>query len=100
MSESRKQFEIWHAINHASLAGSAGTSPAARKRALCMKEVLFVAWQASRDAVVIELPLAPSIPEDPEEAIDDSHMDAYHSAIRMRDGCAKSITAAGVKVSK
>lgn len=55
-------------------------------------------WQASRAAVVVELPPAPEVPDDPEEAIDDSHMDAYHSAVRMRKGCAKSVTAAGLKV--
>lgn len=52
MSDSRKQFEIWHAINHASPPGPSGTSPAARKRASCMKEVLFVAWQAAREALL------------------------------------------------
>lgn len=55
------------------------------------------AWQASRECLVIELPAEPECPEDPEEAIDDSHMDAYHSAIRMRNACRDSIHAAGVK---
>lgn len=54
-------------------------------------------WKAYSASLVIELPPEPSIPEDPEEAIDDSHMDAYHSAIGMRNACAKSIEAAGVK---
>ena len=57
------------------------------------------AWQASREALVIELPPEPAIPEDPEEAIDDSHMDAYHAAKRMRAECVKSVKAAGVKVN-
>jgi hypothetical protein len=56
------------------------------------------AWQASREALVIELPPEPSVPEEPEEAIDDSHMDAYHAAKRMRAECVKSVKAAGVKV--
>lgn len=56
------------------------------------------AWQTSRATLVIELPPSPSVPEDPEEAIDDSHMDAYHSAIGMRHACAKFIEAGGVKV--
>lgn len=55
------------------------------------------AWQASRETMVIELPKEPGCPEDPEEAIDDSHMDAYHSAIRMRNACRDSIHEAGVK---
>jgi hypothetical protein len=56
------------------------------------------AWQASRAALVIELPPTPPVPEGPEEAIDDSHMDAYHSAVGMRHACLKFIEAAGVKV--
>lgn len=55
-------------------------------------------WMASRAAVMVELPPVPDRPEDPEEAIDDSHMDAYHSAVRMRKGCAKSVEAAGLQV--
>lgn len=55
------------------------------------------AWQAYRECLVIELPAEPEYPEDPDEAIDDSHMDAYHSAIRMRNACRDSIHAAGVK---
>jgi len=60
---------------------------------------LFDAWMSSRAVLVIELPTAPSVPEDPEDAIDDSHMDAYHSAVRMRKACSKSIAAAGLKVT-
>ena len=59
----------------------------------------WIAWQASRQAIVIELPPAPAVPEDPEEAIDDSHMDAYHAANRMRGECANSIEAAGLMVT-
>lgn len=55
-------------------------------------------WEASREALVVELPPAPEFPEYPEEAIDDSHMDAYHSAIGMRHACAQFIKAAGLKV--
>ena len=55
------------------------------------------AWKASRECLVIDLPAEPEFPEDPDEAIDDSHMDAYHSAIRIRNACRDSIHAAGVK---
>jgi hypothetical protein len=55
-------------------------------------------WEQSRAAPVIELPPTPPVPDDPEEAIDDSHMDAYHSAVGMRHACLKFIEAAGVKV--
>ena len=58
---------------------------------------MWWAWQASRECLVIERPPEPEYPEDPEEAIDDSHMDSYHSAIRMRNACRDSIHAAGVK---
>ena len=53
---------------------------------------------AMREAMVIELPPVPEMPDAPEEAIDDSHMDAYHSAIGMRHACSKFIEAAGLKV--
>lgn len=61
-------------------------------------EMTYWAWQASRESLVIELPPAPPAPEEPEEAIDDSHMDGYHAAVRMRSACEKSIKAAGLKV--
>lgn len=54
-------------------------------------------WQASRTSLVIQLPPEPPYPDEPEEAIDDSPMGAYHSAIRMRNACAQVIEAAGVK---
>lgn len=38
------------------------------------------AWQESRSSLVVGFPPAPPLPEEPEEGIDDSHMDAYHSA--------------------
>ncbi|WP_085638033.1 MULTISPECIES: hypothetical protein [unclassified Pseudomonas] len=59
----------------------------------------FWAWQASREALVIVLPPAPNEPEDPEDAIDDSHLDAFHAAIRMRSDCQQSIESAGLKVT-
>ncbi|MEQ7920228.1 hypothetical protein ABQX22_13620 [Xanthomonas sp. WHRI 1810A] len=61
-------------------------------------QAAWEAWQASRAGLVIELPPAPSVPEDSEEGIDDSHMDAYYAATGMRHACAKFIEAAGLKV--
>lgn len=58
----------------------------------------FELWQASREALVIDLPPAPVEPEEPEEAIDDSHMDAYYAALSMRNAYANAIEAAGLKV--
>ena len=49
-------------------------------------------------AIVIELPPAPAAPVEPEEAIDDSHMDAYYAAIGMRHACAEFIKSSGLKV--
>ena len=61
-------------------------------------EMTYWAWQASRESLVIELPPAPPVPSEPEDAIDDSHMDGYNAAVRMRSACEKSIKAAGLKV--
>jgi len=56
-------------------------------------------WKESRATLVVELPPLPEVPEDPEEAIDDSHMDAYYSALGMRNACAQFVEAAGLKVA-
>lgn len=58
----------------------------------------WAAWQGSRESLAIELPPVPPAPEEPEEAIDDSYMDGYNAAVRMRSACEKSIKAAGLKV--
>jgi hypothetical protein len=55
-------------------------------------------WMQSREALVIELPPPYPEPEEPEFALDDSHMDAYHAANGMRHACSKFIEAAGLKV--
>jgi hypothetical protein len=56
-------------------------------------------WQASRESLVIELPTVGSKPEAPEDAIDDSYMDAHHATVRMRNRCYLAIEAAGLKVA-
>lgn len=71
----------------------AGSASSARNRDLYLR-----CWTASREALVIELPPPYPEPEEPEEAIDDSHMDAYHAAKGMRHACANAIEAAGLKV--
>ena len=48
----------------------------------------------------VMLPPAPELPEEPPFADDDSYMDAYHAARRMRTACAKAIEAAGLKVEQ
>lgn len=62
-------------------------------------ESAWWAWQASREALVIELPPAPNVPDEPEDAIDDSFMDSYYAALGMRHACANFIKAAGLKVT-
>jgi hypothetical protein len=56
-------------------------------------------WNESRAVVVVDMPPAPAEPEESERAIDDSHMDAFHAANRMRSACEKAIEAAGLKVT-
>lgn len=57
------------------------------------------AWQASRETLVIELPGVGPTPEPPEDAFDDSYLDAHHASIRMRNRCYLAIEAAGLKVT-
>jgi len=56
------------------------------------------AWQASRADLAVTLPPLPSIPEPEEFAIDDSHMDGFNAAKRMRERCALAVEAAGLGV--
>lgn len=62
-------------------------------------QTAWMAWQASRAALVVELPPPHPEPDEPDEAIDDSHMDAFHAANGMRHACSKAIEAAGLKVT-
>lgn len=61
-------------------------------------QAAWLGWQASRETLVIELPPEPTVPDEPEEAIDDSFMDGYYAAQGMRNACAQNIKAAGLKV--
>lgn len=56
------------------------------------------AWQKSPTMLVVELPPAPVEPEEPEDGIDDSYLDAYHAATKMRQDCAKAIEDTGAQV--
>lgn len=60
-------------------------------------QLKWKAWQASRECLVIELPPEPEYPDEPDDAIDDSYMDEYHSSIGMRHACINFIHATGVK---
>lgn len=58
---------------------------------------VHVNLRAALAGLVIEIPL-PIQPEEPEDAFDDSWMDEYHGARRMREKCVQAITAAGFEV--
>ena len=57
-------------------------------------------FKRSRETLVVDLPPEPQVPDEPEEAIDDSHMDGYHAAIRMRSACLKAVDAAGIAIAQ
>ncbi|MFL1387521.1 hypothetical protein ACI77F_07590 [Pseudomonas tritici] len=61
-------------------------------------QTAWMAWQASRKALVVDLPAVGPSPEPPEDAIDDSFLDAHHAKIQMRNACFKAIDAAGITI--
>lgn len=66
-------------------------------------DMTTAAAQGFRDgvvSVVVELPSVGPSPEPPEDAIDDSYLDAHHAKIRMRNDCFKAIIAAGGRVKE
>jgi hypothetical protein len=66
-------------------------------------DMTTAAAQGFRDgvaSVVVELPPPYPMPEEPEEAIDDSFMDVYHAANGMRHACEKAIIAAGGRIKE
>lgn len=93
----RDDFELWHGRTLQVLQGT-GEVSAARKM-VDHKDLMRVVWEESRAELLIDLPTVGPEPEAPEDAIDDSYMDAHHAAIRMRNACFKAIEAAGLKVA-
>lgn len=55
-------------------------------------------FKRSRETLVVDLPTVGPSPEPPEDAIDDSFLDAHHAKIRMRNGCFMAIKAAGITI--
>ncbi|MGY8830076.1 MAG: hypothetical protein ACKVIS_11085 [Pseudomonadales bacterium] len=55
--------------------------------------------EAPVTAPAIVLPM-PVMPEQPEDAIDDSWMDGYNAALRMREECQRAIEAAGMQAAQ
>lgn len=95
-----EQFEVAFVEEQVRLCGEGFRSSALYmiEQNLFIVRMAWWAWQDSRETLVVELPPMPVEPEEPEFAIDDSHMDAYHAAVRMRDSCVKAIEAQGLKV--
>ena len=56
-------------------------------------------FKRSRETLVVDLPPVGPSPEPPEDAIDDSFLDAHHAKIRMRNGCFMAIKAAGITIA-
>ncbi|UZZ09013.1 hypothetical protein NDO41_16590 [Ectopseudomonas mendocina] len=52
---------------------------------------------AEKPAIVLPMPV---MPEQPEDAVDDSWMDGYNAALRMREQCLRAIEAAGMQAGQ
>ena len=79
---SREQFEAWFKYDY----HPDKTGP-------YIKDIMFVAWQASREAVEVELPTA-----DPDRGSDSQVDISAGFSNRMRSKCIESIRTAGIKV--
>lgn len=92
----QEKFEAWH------LARFPGASLSKRTNGEYINlyvGMCWIGWSASRDTLVVELPTVGPSPEPPEDAIDDSFLDAHHAKIRMRNGCFMAIKAAGITIA-
>lgn len=92
----QEKFEAWH------LARFPGASLSKRTNGEYINlyvGMCWIGWSASRETLVVELPTVGLSPEPPEDAIDDSFLDAHHAKIRMRNGCFMAIKAAGITIA-
>ncbi|MBD8258322.1 hypothetical protein IFT96_23405 [Pseudomonas fluorescens] len=92
----QEKFEAWH------LARFPGASLSKRTNGEYINlyvGMCWIGWSASRETLVVELPTVGPSPEPPEDAIDDSFLDAHHAKIRMRNGCFMAIKAAGITIA-
>lgn len=87
-----KEFEDWFSRTYPL------TNRESTQTEILCKMIAEQAFRASRESLMVELPPPYPEPDEPEEAIDDSYMDAYYAAKGMRHACSKSIEAAGLKV--
>ena len=92
----QEKFEAWH------LARFPGASLSKRTNGEYINlyvGMCWIGWSASRETLVVELPTVGPSPEPPDDAIDDSWLDAHHAKIQMRNACFKAIDAAGITIS-
>ena len=92
----KQQFDKWL---HEIVAESTDGQRIQRRDCMTVDQecMAFEVWKASRECLVIELPPEPEYPDEPDDAIDDSYMDEYHSSVGMRHACINFIHAAGVQ---
>lgn len=98
-SISRQKFESWFCKRHEVQPSSQLLERKENGQYLyCTARESFEIWQASRDYAAVELPSLPAIPEPDDFAIDDSRMDGYNAAKRMRNQCERVIENAGIAI--
>ncbi|MDR8369292.1 hypothetical protein NM213_05120 [Pseudomonas lactis] len=91
----QEKFEAWH------LARFPGASLSKRTNGEYINlyvGMCWIGWSASRETLVVELLTVGPSPEPPEDAIDDSWLDAHHAKIQMRNACFKAIDAVGITI--
>lgn len=92
----QEKFEVWHLGKYPGASLSKRTNGEYINLYVGM---CWIGWSASRETLVVELPTVGPSPEPPEDAIDDSWLDAHHAKIQMRNACFKAIDAAGITIS-
>jgi hypothetical protein len=92
----QEKFEAWHLTRFPGASLSKRTNGEYINLYVGM---CWIGWSASRETLVVELPTIGRSPEPPEDAIDDSFLDAHHAKIRMRNGCFMAIKAAGITIA-
>lgn len=92
----QETFEAWHLTRYPGASLSKRTNGEYINLYVGM---CWIGWSASRETLVVELPTVGPSPEPPEDAIDDSWLDAHHAKIQMRNACFKAIDAVGITIS-
>lgn len=101
----REEFEAAYAAGVRQQKGESAFHPASLTRStdgyyvISMVQSAWWGWQQSRESLVVDLPTVGPSPEPPEDAIDDSFLDAHHAKIRMRNDCFMAIKAASITIA-